>query len=148
MSARRESQPVSLLDIAPTILDFLKASAPPSMKGVSLLRPVPDQREMYGETDRTLDGSRLSFLRAGAKSWKAILRSDPAKQAERSSEWYDLARDPGERTNRPPAESLRRSIEARAQDLALKSRSSAVSKPVELSAEQKEKLRALGYTGR
>jgi arylsulfatase A-like enzyme len=148
VSARRESQPVSLLDIAPTILDFLKASVPPSMKGLSLLRPVPDQREMYGETDQTLDGSRLSFLRGGAKSWKAILRSDPAKQAVRSSEWYDLARDPGERTNRPPAESLRRSIEARAKDLALKSRSSLVSEPVELSAEQKEKLRALGYVGR
>ena len=148
ISPRRESQPVGLLDIAPTILDFLQAGVPPSMKGVSLMRPVPDKREMYGETDQTLDGSRLSFLRAGAMSWKAILRSDPAKQTERSSEWYDLAKDPGERVSRPPAESLRGSIEARAKDLALKSRSSAASKPVELSAEQKEKLRALGYIGR
>jgi hypothetical protein len=43
---------------------------------------------------------------------------------------------------------LRVSIEARTKDAALKSRSSAAKKPVELSAEQKEKLRALGYIGR
>ena len=148
VAPRHEAQPVSLLDIAPTILDFLSVKPSPGMKGVSLLRPVSDLREMYGETDHTIDGTRLSFLRGGAKSWKAILRSDPAKKDERTSEWYDLAKDPGERTNRPPAESARASIESRARDLALKSRSNAASKPVELSPEQKEKLRALGYIGR
>lgn len=148
VTARRETRPVSLLDVAPTILDFLSLKPPPSMQGVSLLQPVLALREMYGETDHTIDGTRLSFLRGGAKSWKAILRSDPAKQVERSSEWYDLAVDPQESTNRPPAGSLRAAIEARARDAALKSRSAAVAKPVELSAEQKEKLRALGYIGR
>ncbi|MBP9945443.1 MAG: sulfatase [Vicinamibacteria bacterium] len=146
--ARRESKPVNLLDIAPTILDFLKLNAAPTMRGVSLLQPVSDHREMYGETDQTLDGSRLSFLRGGASSWKAILRSDPAKTSIRASEWFDLAVDPGEKVNRPPAESLRASIETRTRDAALKSRSAAASAPVELSAEQKEKLRALGYIGR
>jgi arylsulfatase A-like enzyme len=148
VTARREARPVSLLDVAPTILDFLSIPPGPNMKGVSLLRPLTETREMYGETDHTLDGSRLSFLRGGATLWKAILRSDPLKRTERSSEWYDLAVDPGERTNRPPAEALRASIEARARDLALRSRSTAASRPVELSAEQKEKLRALGYIGR
>ena len=148
VTPRREARPTSLLDIAPTILDFLSVKPEPAMKGVSLLRPVSEPREMYGETDHTPDGSRLSFLRGGARSWKAILRSDPAKKEERASEWYDLARDPGERTNRPPADALRSSIESRAKDLALKSRSIAVGKPVELSPEQKEKLRALGYVGR
>ena len=148
VAPRREAQPTSLLDIAPTILDFLSVKPGPAMKGVSLLRPIAALREMYGETDHTLDGSRLSFLRGGARSWKAILRSDPAKREERSSEWYDLARDPGEKTSRPPADALRSSIEARAKDLALKSRSAGASKPVELSPEQKEKLRALGYVGR
>jgi len=145
---RRESRPVSLLDIAPTLLDFLSIKPAPTMKGVSLLRPVSETREMYGETDHTLDGSRLSFLRGGAASWKAILRSDPAKKDERSSEWYDLAKDPGERENRPPAAPLRASIESRARDVALNSRSGAAKKTVELTAEQKEKLRALGYVGR
>ena len=148
VAARREGQPVSLLDIAPTILDYLSVKPAPSMRGVSLLRPVGEFREMYGETDHTLDGTRLSFVRGGSKSWKAILRSDPAKQKEASSEWYDLAADPAERTNRPPAEALRVSIEARARDLGLKSRSGAAKKAVELSDEQKEKLRALGYVGR
>ncbi len=148
VTPRREAQPTSLLDIAPTILDFLSVKPGPAMKGVSLLRPVSESREMYGETDHTTDGTRLSFLRGGARSWKAILRSDPAKKDERSSEWYDLAKDPGEKTSRPPAEALRASIETRAKDLALKSRSAAASRPVELSPEQKEKLRALGYIGR
>jgi arylsulfatase A-like enzyme len=148
VAARREARPVSVLDIAPTILDFLSVDAAPSMKGLSLLKPLAGSREMYGETDHTTDGARLSFLRGGARSWKAILRSDLLKQAERSSEWYDLAKDPGETTNRPPAESLRASIEARARDAAFKSRSSSAGAPVELSPEQKEKLRALGYIGR
>ncbi len=148
LAPRRETQPVSLLDIAPTILDFLFVERAPSMKGMSLLRPLAESREMYGETDHTTDGTRLSFLRGGAKSWKAILRSDPLKQTERTSEWYDLAVDPGEKANRPPVASLRASVEARAKDAALKSRSAAARKPVELSAEQKEKLQALGYIGR
>jgi arylsulfatase A-like enzyme len=148
VAPRHEGRPVSLLDIAPTILDFLSLKPAPSMKGVSLLRPVSETREMYGETDHTLDGSRLSVLRGGAASWKAILRSDPARRDERSSEWYDLAQDPAERVNRPPVESLRVSIEARARDFALNSRSKAAGKAVELTAEQKEKLRALGYVGR
>ncbi len=148
LAARREALPVSLLDVAPTILEFLQVPPPAAMKGVSLLRKVGETRQMYGETDHTTDGARLSFLRGGATSWKAILRSDPAKRDERSSEWYDLATDPAERNSRPPAEALRASIEARARDLALRSRSSASAKAVELSAEQKEKLRALGYVGR
>lgn len=148
VAARRENKPAGLLDIAPTILDFLKANGPPTMQGVSLMRPLAETREMYGETDQTLDGTRLSFLRGGASSWKAILRLDPLKQRVKASEWYDLATDPMERVNRPPAESLRASIEGRTRDAALKSRSAAAARPVELSAEQKEKLRALGYIGR
>ena len=66
----------------------------------------------------------------------------------RSSEWYDLALDPAEKTNRPPVESLRQSLEARTKEAALNSRSGVAGKAVELSSEQKEKLRALGYVGR
>ena len=117
------------------------------MKGLSLLARVAERREMYGETDHTVDGARLSFLRNGAASWKTILRVDPIQQTVRSSEWYDLAVDPGERSNRPPSAALRSSIEARTRDEALKSRSPAAKKPVELSPEQREKLRALGYIG-
>jgi arylsulfatase A-like enzyme len=148
LKARREPQPTSLLDIAPTILEFLGVPVPPAMAGTSLLRSVTDKREMYGETDHTLDGSRLAFLRGGARSWKAIVRLDPAKQAERSSEWFDLAVDPREIASRPPPETLRQKVRSRVRDIALQSRTAAAGKPVELSAEQKEKLRALGYVGR
>lgn len=145
---RREGQPASLLDIAPTVLDFLSLAPAPSMQGRSLLRPLADRRVMYGETDHTLDGSRLSFLRNGGASWKAILRLDPRAQTLRSSEWFDLGADPAERVNRPPSPALQASVEARIRDAALKSRSPSAGSTVELSAEQKEKLRALGYVGR
>jgi len=148
VAPRQEALPVSLLDLAPSILDFLSVKPGPQMKGVSLLRPVRERREMYGETDHTLDGSRLVFLRNGADSWKSILRIQREKQSVLSSEWFDLAVDPAERINRPPAASLRTVIEARARDEALNSRSRAAAKPVELSPEEKEKLRALGYIGR
>ena len=148
VAPRRESKPVNLLDVAPTILDFLSLPPGSAMKGASLLKPLSEVREMYGETDHTTDGSRLTFLRGGAESWKAILRTDPKTQRVRGSEWYDLAVDPAERENRPPTESLRATIETRAKDAAFKSRSAASAKAAELSAEQKEKLRALGYIGR
>lgn len=148
VAPRRETKPVNLLDVAPTLLDFLGVPAGSAMKGTSLLKPLSDVREMYGETDHTTDGTRLTFLRGGANSWKAILRTDPKTQRVRGSEWYDLALDPTERQNRPPVDSLRATIESRAKDAAFKSRAKASAKAAELSAEQKEKLRALGYIGR
>lgn len=148
IAPRREGKPVDLLDVAPTILDFLRLPVPPTMKGRSLLKPLSEVREMYAETDHTTDGSRLAFLRAGSASWKALIRFDQVSERARASEWYDLASDPGEKSNRPPADAVRAAIEARVREGAFKSRSGSPSTIAELSAEQKEKLRALGYVGR
>ena len=108
---------------------------------------MPD-RETYGETDHTVDRSHKLFLRAGASRWKAILSVDDAGQSIGSEEWYDLAADPREKKSAPPPAAAADAIRARAVarwKAGRASGTSAASKAVCLSAEQKERLRALGY---
>jgi arylsulfatase A-like enzyme len=144
IAARREDAPVSLLDVAPTILAWAGVTAPPSFQGRSLLSG-PGDREAYGETDHTVDRTHKLFLRAGAARWKAIL-SLGADGAVRREEWYDLAADPRESKSAPPASAAAEAIRARALARWKAGRGAgAASRAVCLSAEQKEKLRALGY---
>jgi choline-sulfatase len=86
----RVEQPVGLIDVAPSILDFLKIPAPPGFRGRSFLdggsRPVYSgsvyARDCFG-------WSALRSLRAGA--FKYIDAPRP--------ELYNLEKDPGERSN-------------------------------------------------
>lgn len=144
--ARREPAQVSLLDVAPTILAWAGLQAPPSFMGRSLLG-TPGEREAYGETDHTTDGTRKLFLRAGSKRWKAIISLDP-QGGLRRQEWYDLAVDPQERTSTPPRVALAEPIRVRAVERWKQARGRGEgSAAVCLTAEQKERLRALGYVG-
>jgi arylsulfatase A-like enzyme len=148
VAARREPAPVSLLDVAPTILAWAGVAAPPSFTGRSLLAPLPaDGREAYGETDHTVDGTRKLFLRAGASRWKAIFSLTPDGSGVRAEEWYDLAADPREVRSAPPAAAAAEPIRTRAlaRWKAGRAAGAAGARPVCLSAEQKERLRALGY---
>lgn len=143
VSARREPLPATLLDVAPSILDFVGVERPASMSGRSLLRPLTESREQYGETEHTVDRKPILFLRAGARSWKTIL---PAAGPAGAGSWFDLATDAREMTSVPPRDDVRRQIESRARALFAESRRGAKpSSGVSLTAEQKETLRALGY---
>ena len=147
VAPRRETAPVSLLDVAPTILAWAGVPPPPSFQGRSLLAPLgPGDREAYGETDHTVDGSHKLFLRAGARRWKAILSLDASGKSVRGEEWYDLAGDPSEKASAPPPAAAAEAIRARAllRWKAGRAKESAA-RPVCLSEEQKERLRALGY---
>ena len=149
VTARREAAPVSLLDVAPTILAWAGVAAPASFQGRSLLGGSPSlgERESYGETDHTTDGTHKLFLRAGARRWKAILSLDASGTAVRGEEWFDLAGDPSEKTSARPAAAAADAIRARAvaRWKAGRAAASSASRPVCLSDEQKERLRALGY---
>jgi arylsulfatase A-like enzyme len=147
ISARRETAPVTLLDVAPTILAWAGVAAPASFQGRSLLAPVSGDREAYGETDHTVDGSHKLFLRAGARRWKAILSLDPSGGSVRGEEWYDLAADPSEKASARPPAAASDAIRARALARWKRGRGTSASsaRPVCLTAEQKERLRALGY---
>jgi choline-sulfatase len=85
------SHPAGLIDVAPTILDFLKIPAPPSFAGRSLLRDSANAA-VYSESLYSHDAFGWSPLRS--------LRSGPYKYiAAPQPELYNLADDPKERTN-------------------------------------------------
>ena len=82
---------VSLLDIAPTVLDLVGGPAEPRFEGVSLVRPASGG-SAYAELPSTPAGKEpvqdLAVVHGTRK-----LATTPAGREE----FYDLARDPGER---------------------------------------------------
>ncbi|MEO8056311.1 MAG: sulfatase, partial [Acidobacteriota bacterium] len=96
----RIAQPVSSLDVAPTILDLFDVAIPPGMTGVPLGRPQPAGRVVVSEATpygavALLEGSHKLILRPGfrARSWETGAWLDGLP----SQECFDLGRDPGER---------------------------------------------------
>ena len=86
----RDERPVGLIDVAPTILDFLHLPAPAQFIGSSLLGPA--QRPVYGETFYLCNAFGWSPLRA--------LRIGGLKYIDAPHpELYDLQRDPHELHN-------------------------------------------------
>jgi choline-sulfatase len=87
----RDSLPGALMDVAPSILDFLHISAPPSFEGRSLLA-ANGPRQVYSESVYAHDAfgwAPLRSLRVGA--YKYIEAPGP--------ELYNLAADPREQNN-------------------------------------------------
>jgi tetratricopeptide (TPR) repeat protein len=87
----RVEQPGGLIDVAPTILNFLGVPAPASFAGASLL-PSAAPRAVYSETLNAHDSfgwAPLRGLRLGAFMYIEAPRP----------ELYDLSKDPGERNN-------------------------------------------------
>jgi choline-sulfatase len=90
-SPLRDERPGGLIDVAPTVLDFLHIAAPPSFEGRSLLG-VRDPGGVYSETLYAHDGfgwAPLRSMREGA--YKYIEAPRP--------ELYNLAADPHEQVN-------------------------------------------------
>jgi arylsulfatase A-like enzyme len=145
VAARREARQATLLDVAPTILSWAGLPVPEHMQGRSLLTPLPE-REAYGETDHTNDGTRKVFLRSGQGRGKAILSLRREDATPAREEWYDLASDPGEAASRPPRAEAADAIRRRAIERWKQARGRGQGAPaVTLSEEQRERLRALGY---
>jgi len=141
----RVEEPASLLDVAPTILQYLGISQPQQFQGRSLLELMGGKvqspaREVYSESLYArdhLDCSPLRSLRMGR--YKCI---DAPK-----AELYDVARDPGEQHNlftnqKALALSLRERL------LALRSRYSSdtrTGRQVLVDSEILNRLSSLGY---
>jgi choline-sulfatase len=135
----RITDPGGLIDVAPTILDFLHISAPPSFAGASLLGH--SEHSVYAESiypQRTFGWAPLRALRTG--QYKYI-------QAPKA-ELYDLTKDPGEhanlvKINPKEAESLNTRINA----LMAKYAPSQPQSAVPMSPQTRAVLGSLGYTG-
>ena len=130
------SEPGGLIDVAPTILDFLHIAPPPSFAGSSLLAARPD-RVVYAESVYPRDTFGWAALRsARVVSLKYI-------EAPRE-ELYDLEKDPGERVNLVTSQPA----QARALKLRLESLETRDTHrpPSPISPATREVLGSLGYT--
>ena len=138
----RVDEPASLLDLAPTVLDFLGIPAPPQFQGHSLFRllgPHPPEGEpVYAESMYARDHLACSSLRSiRLGRYKYIEAPKP--------ELYDLATDPGETQNRYQSNrSVALDLKARLLSLHKGERQTA-QKPVD--PEIISRLRSLGYLG-
>jgi arylsulfatase A-like enzyme len=143
--------PVTLLDVAPSVLEVLGLPAHPAFEGQSLLglargEPAPRGRLLFAQTDRA--GTRLRAVRGERFKWIEVRDAGAAAlglPAREGRELYDLASDPGEQRalrgeELPVARYLASALEA--EEGAARG---AVPVPVELSDAERERLRALGY---
>ncbi|HTA41033.1 MAG TPA: sulfatase-like hydrolase/transferase [Bryobacteraceae bacterium] len=128
-----------LIDVAPTILEFLHFPVPPSFEGVSLL-PGHGEHAVFSESvypREAFGWAPLHVLRLG--QWKYI----DAPRAE----LYDLSKDPAERANvfstqNPAAQSLKSQLG----DLIARHGPKPSSASSEVSARTRAVLGSLGYT--
>jgi len=136
-------QPGGLIDVAPTILDFLHIPPPASFAGVSLL-PGQGERAIYGESVYPQESFGWAALRS--------LQSGPYKYIDApKAELYDLLKDPGERMNILPAHSdAARQMKARLDALMAryppKPQPAAAEIPAQIPAQTRQVLGSLGYT--
>jgi choline-sulfatase len=131
------SQPGGLIDVAPTILDFLKLPVPASFAGHSLLK-AEQQRPVFSESDYSHDAfgwSALRSLRVGKLKFIAAPRP----------ELYDLEQDPGERNSLFPSHPAEaRSLQAQLATL-MAAHASDRAAPAPISPEKMAALKSLGY---
>lgn len=126
--------PVSIADIAPTLLGWAGLDAPEAMQGTDLRGGLPDDRDVYSETvyPRAAGWHGLSAL--SGNRWKVIRSA--------ATELYDIASDPSE-TRDLAREHPQMAMAMGAAATAASSRTAALARAP--SAEAQERLRALGY---
>jgi hypothetical protein len=149
----RISSPVGLVDVAPTLLRAVGVELPSTMQGVSLLPlvsgEVGDKKSdsaalgaetgAYAETDYPQRAFGWSWLRA-LRIGKYLYIDAPHR------ELYDQSTDPEALHNL--AESLPAvsdTLQAQLDNFRQKTSNGAVTRPAAVTAEQAEKLHALGY---
>jgi arylsulfatase A-like enzyme len=148
---RRVDQQVSLLDVAPTILDLLDLPVPDSFQGRSLLAELQGNKSKSTSIVWLEVGSESSSttpyqvsLRQGAAGRKIIF-----KKGTHPTEIYDLAQDPRESRNlsEGEGEALEEMQRQLAEFFALigEQQDTSNSLPADLAPEDVEQLRALGY---
>lgn len=130
------AHPVQLIDVAPTIASLTGARPNASLAGTSLLAASPQARRIYSET-------MLPRIHFGWSGLRSLVDARHHFIEAPRVELYDVARDPGERTNiaadeRRVLAEMRQAISAHAAELTA---------PANVGPEEAAKLAALGYLG-
>jgi arylsulfatase A-like enzyme len=92
--AGRRAQPVSLLDVVPTLLATAGLPAAPGLDGRSLLADPPAGRELLIEGMGRSRGKQFRALLKGARKW--VIYSEQRNEQVQARRLYDLAHDPQE----------------------------------------------------
>src|SRR5208282_5918780 len=151
--ARTLADPVSLVDLMPTVLSAVGLQVPSQVQGRSLLReirPDPSAPDAQVNPDRTLYGE--TFLPRIHFNWSELRASETTKyhfiDAPRP-ELYDLAKDPGEVNNlfaekKAVAEEMRAKLAGMIREY---SAGKELAEKTGLDPALMERLKSLGYAG-
>ena len=132
-------EPVSLVDVAPTLLKLAGLPAPDGMQGRDLFGPRAGTLETYAETTYPQVAGWSPLAALVEERWKIIAPDDGGE------ELYDLAADAPERDNeasRRPA-----TVQGGLSRISALRGSASSASTVTPGAEAQERLRALGYVG-
>ncbi len=135
----RDQTPVSLVDIAPTVLDWMGVDATMPLDGVSLL-PTLVAGDVLPPRSLFAEGNRRGTPQSAIVQWPQKMIID---HAEGERDVYDLAEDPRERESL--ASESRDLVAAFCRHLQTGEESDRA--PVTPSQEVTERLRSLGYLG-
>ena len=146
---RRVATPVSLLDVAPTILSLLAVRAPTPFEGRALLPELRASTSRDDEEDVLLDLAQKQVPQQQCAHALGLVRGSRKLlvDSEGRARVYDLAHDPSERAagteSAPPPELVAGLLRARAE---LGQRAAAPALTATVDAETRARLRALGYS--
>jgi arylsulfatase A-like enzyme len=158
-AGRRHATQVSLIDVAPTLLELAGVALPDMMQGTSL-RPVivrgapPPARPLFAETRARLrwltskvEPQKPPFIAVRKGDTKYIVNRPDSGEAKPTAA-YDLATDPGESAPRPLSADEQTAVDRLVDDY-LKAAPAADAQPgrdaSEIPPDLRERLRHLGY---
>jgi arylsulfatase A-like enzyme len=145
---RRVAPPVSLLDVAPTILAHVGAPAPPAFEGRSLLSALRGEAEPAGARDVLLELAPKDRVREVRAHSQGLVRGTRKLLVDPKGEprLFDLSHDPGERGPGEPESEARDLAAALARErAALETRAGPGAPSEPLDEKTRAELRALGY---
>ncbi len=148
--ARRVAEPVSLVDLAPTLREWFAlgdGNTPWSHDGRSVLPLLEGDEWTPRPSFARTDDRDTVYVMLRTERSKLILRRRAGIDA--TLQWFDLTTDPGERKDRAPADPdgaarARVSIEAFADSL---QRIRGAGAPAAMTEQAREQLQQLGYLG-
>ena len=147
--ARRVAEPVSLVDLAPTLLEALRVPAPASYQGRSLLPLVHGatlpELPLFAETARFKTSHKVA-VRLGRFKYIEELMEPEGKALQKARELlFDLEADPKESGGEPSGAELERLRREVAGFLARAQAADVHGQAARIDPEDEEALRALGY---